>query len=100
MSIQRVAALLIVIAGAALLIKTLAATWLLLILVGAGLALAANSGMIGKWGYGAAAIAVVAAVPGFFFSFALKGLGLAFSLIKAMPFLLVILGIYWLFKAK
>lgn len=100
MQLQKVAALLLVILGAVLLFKTLAATWFLLLVIAAAFAIGSATGMIGKWGYAAAAVCAVIAVPGFVLGFMFKGLSIGFRLVKMAPWLLVIVGIYMLFKSK
>lgn len=100
MSASRIAALVVVILGIIFLVKSLAATWLIFVLAAAGLGIAAASNAIGRWGYAAAAICLVVAVPGFMFSFIFKGLAVALSIIKMAPFLLVIIGIYWFIKSR
>ena len=100
MSLSRTLALIVVALAMLFIVKSLAATWLIFALAAAGLAIAAGSGAIGKWGYAAAALCLLVAVPGFFVSFMFKGLAIALQIIKMAPFLLVILGIWWFIKSR
>ncbi len=94
MQLQRIAAVALVLLGAVLLIKWVAATWFILLIVAALFALGAGSGMIGRWGYGIAALCVLVAVPGLAFNFLFKSVALALRLLKMAPFLLIVIGIY------
>lgn len=96
---QKVVALVLVVLGGLLALKTLAATWLLLLILAAAFAWAASSKTIGKWGYAAALGCALLAVPGFILGTVLKGIAIAFSMMKLFPIILVILGVYMLFKS-
>jgi hypothetical protein len=98
MQLQKLAAAVLVVLGLVLLLKSLAATWLLLLIVAAALALATASGVIGKWGYTAAGLCVLVAIPGFLIRAMFEGLTFALRLVKMAPIILVVIGIWWLVK--
>jgi len=97
--VQKVVALIVVLLGGVLLLKTLAATWLLLLLLAAAFAWGASSRAIGRWGYSAAVLCLLMAIPGFLLRTVLRGIAMAFGMLKLFPLLIVILGVYLLFKS-
>lgn len=96
---QKVIALIIIVLGGVLLLKFVAATWVLLLVLAAAFAWGAASKAIGKWGYMAAMVCGALALPGFLLRTVLRGIAIAFSMLKLFPILLVILGIYLLFRS-
>ncbi|HWI62166.1 MAG TPA: hypothetical protein VNT75_10040 [Symbiobacteriaceae bacterium] len=96
---QKVVALIVVVLGGVLMLKTLAATWLLLLLLAAAFAWGASTKAIGKWGYSAAVLCVLLAIPGFLLRTVLKGIAIAFGMLKFAPILIVLIGVYLLFKS-
>lgn len=96
---QKVVALIVVILGGVLMLKTLAATWLLFLLLAAAFAWGASSKSIGKWGYSAAVLCLLLAIPGFLLRTVLRGIALAFGMLKFAPILIVLIGLYLLLKS-
>ncbi|HYF95837.1 MAG TPA: hypothetical protein VD969_26770 [Symbiobacteriaceae bacterium] len=100
---NKVIALVLVVLGGVLMLKTLSSTWLLLLLLAAAFAWGASTGSIGRWGYSVAVVCVLLAIPGFILRTILGGITLAFGmavgLLKLLPVLLVLVGIYLLFRA-
>ena len=73
--------------------KTMLMSWPLVLFFALALAIAAASGTVGKWGYAAAALVAVLAVPGLLFG--------GFRMILRMaPLLLLLFGIYWLVRPR
>lgn len=97
---QKVVALIVVLIGAVLMVRTLAATWLLLLVLAAAFAWGASTRAIGKWGYMAALACALLALPGFIMRTVLASLGFALVLVKffGIP-LLILLGIYLLVRS-
>jgi hypothetical protein len=100
MRVEKLVAAVLVVLGLVLLLKSLAATWFVLLVVAAALALGAATKVIGKWGFAAAGLCIMVAVPGFVLSFAFRGLSLALRLVKMAPFVLVVVGLYMLVKSS
>jgi hypothetical protein len=98
MNTQRLAALGVLALGILLVTKLLTTTWVLLLVAAALAALAAGSGWIGRWGYAVAAVCVLLAVPTMAFGFLRSSVNIALRMFKMAPFLLVILGLYMLYK--
>jgi hypothetical protein len=101
--VQKVLALILVVLGGLLLLKTFAAMWFLLFVLAAAFAVGAATGSIGKWGYTVAVLCAVFALPGLLIRTIFRGIamavGLTFGVLKLFPILLVIIGIYLLFKS-
>lgn len=97
---QKVVALIVVLLGAVLMVKTLAATWLLLLVLAAAFAWGASTRAIGRWGYMAALVCALLALPGFIMRTVLASLGFALVLVKffGIP-LLILLGLYMLVRS-
>ena len=97
---QKVVALIVVLIGAVLMVRTLAATWLLLLVLAAAFAWGASTRAIGKWGYMAAIACALLALPGFIMRTVLASLSFAVVLLKffGVP-LLILLGIFMLVRS-
>ncbi len=95
--------LIIVALGALFLLKLFASGWFLFLIIAAALAFGASTKAIGKWGYAAATVFGLMAVPALLFSTMFATLRLAGAAIgmtvKLLPFLLVAYGAYVLLKA-
>lgn len=93
---QRVAAFVILLLGLMLLFRAMLAGWLLFLVLAAALGFGASTGAIGRWGYTAAVIFALLAIP----SLLLRTVGLVILLVgKLLPVLLVLIGLYYLVKA-
>ena len=73
---NRTAATILVVLGAVLLVKLMASTATLFLVAALILALLAGTGAIGRWGYAAAALCAVVALPGLLISGIFRGLAL------------------------
>lgn len=71
---------------------------LLLVLAGA-FAWGAATGAVGRWGWGAAALCALLAVPTLIFGAVAMSVGIALRIIKMAPLLLVLVGIFMLMRA-
>lgn len=89
---QKIIGLLVILAGAFLAFRMLVRGWLLLLLLGVLAAVAALTGLLGRWGYGVALFFLLLAIPGFMF-------GSLAMLLRLAPLLLVLYILYRLAKA-
>jgi hypothetical protein len=94
--VHKFLALVVVALGAILVIKTLTAVWLLCLLLALALGVGTASGAVGRWGYTAAVILALLAIPGFLFKTLFASLILV---LKLGPILLVLFGLYLFLKA-
>lgn len=93
---SKVLGLVLVALGALMVFKMMLSGWFLFLLVAAGLAFGASSGIIGKWGYAGAVIFGLLALPALMFKTVFTALAV---MIKLLPFLLMAYGAYVLLKA-
>lgn len=93
---SKVWGILLIVVGGFFMLKVMASFAFLFLLIAAGLAVGAAAGAIGKWGFTAAGIFALLALPMFALKTVFIGLAMVFRL---APILLVIFGIYVLAKA-
>lgn len=81
----------LIVLGVALLFRMMFSGWLMFLILAAALAVAASSGVIGKWGYAVAGVALLLIVPTLIFR-------TFFMLVKLAPVLLIVAGILFLLR--
>ncbi len=93
--LNKVMAIALAVLGVLLALKVFAASWALFLLLGLVLGVGAATGVIDRWGYVAAVIFLLLAMPSMAMRTALIGIR---TFLRLVPLLLMLLGIYVVLK--